>query len=170
MKIIEAMRLIKTSQEKVADLKSKVNKHCADLDFETPVYENQAAQVKEWVQSVMDINKEILRLRVAIQKTNINTDVTIELGGKKVKKCIAEWIHRRRDLANSDMEVWGQLCDRGLKEGALPSTSGGEQRMVKIRRYYDPANRDNMVSMFREEPHIIDSTLEITNAVTDIVE
>lgn len=170
MKIIEAMRLVKISQEKVSDLKEKVSKHCADLDFETPVYPDQAKQVREWVQSVQDINKEILRLRIAIQRTNLETKATVELGGKTVTKTVAEWIHRRRDLATSDFEVWSKLGDRGLREGALPSSAGGEQKPVKIRRYYDPSIRDQMVSLYKEEPHLIDSTLEITNAVTDIIE
>ena len=106
---------------------------------------------------------------MAIQKTNLATDVTIELGGKQVTKTIAEWIHRRRDLANLEQSIWANISDRGLKEGTI-ATSTGEKTEVKIRRYYDPEERDNKVSLFREEPSIIDRTLEVTNAVTDLVE
>ena len=106
---------------------------------------------------------------MAIQLTNLKTDVTIELGGKSVTKSIAAWIHRRRDLANNAFGMYQGLTDRGLKEG-FSQTSTGVQMEVKIRRYYDPAHRDKMMELYRSEPTIIDSTLEVVNAVTDLIE
>src|SRR5512136_1673265 len=144
MKIIEAMKKIKDLQKKADDLRGKVRQHCADLDFETAVYPDQKGQIQSWLQAHSDIVKEILGLRYAIQKTNIATSVTIELGGVQVTKTIAEWIHRRRDLAGLEMEMWRGLTDRNLKEGAIQQTSG-QTRDVKIRRYYDPAEKDRKV-------------------------
>lgn len=170
MKIIEAMKKIKDLQIKAEDLRKKISIYCADQSHETPVYGNeQASKLKEWLQSHGDILKEILRLRVAIQRTNIQTNVTIELGGKPVTKSIAEWIHRRRDLASMERSAWEVLGDRNLREGVI-KTSTGEQMEVKIRRYYDPSERDNKIELFRSEPSTIDSTLEVTNAVTDLCE
>ncbi len=170
MKLIEALKKIKTLQEKIDDLKQKVHRYCADQSHETPVYgETQKEKIKEWIQSYSDTLKEILRLRTAIQKTNLQTDVTIELDDKPVTKTIAEWIHRRRDLAARELELWQGIGDRGLKEGTI-KTSTGEQQEVKIRRYYDPTERDNKVELYRNEPTIIDSILEVKNAVTDLIE
>jgi len=168
MKIIEAMKKIKDLQIKADDLRKKVSTYCADQTIETPVYgDNQEKQVKEWIQSYGDIIKEILKLRIGIQRTNLGTRVTIELGGKQVTKSIAEWIHRRRDLAEYDKSIWSVLGDRGLREGII-KTSTGESQEVKIRRYYNPKERDEKIELYRSEPSIIDSTLEVTNAVTDI--
>jgi hypothetical protein len=167
MKIIEAMKKIKDLQKKAEDLRQKVKAHCADLDFETPLYADQKGQIQSWLQAHSDILKEILSLRVAIQKVNLSTDVTIELGGIQVTKTIAEWIHRRRDLATTEMEMWKGLTDRNLKEGAIQQTSG-ISREVKIRRYYDAAEKDRKVDLYRSEPSIIDATLEVVNAVTEI--
>ena len=100
MKIIEALKKIKDLQRKAEDLASKIGQYSAYLNYETPMYPDQKKQVSEWLQSHDDILKEILRLRLAIQKTNLETDVTIELGGKTVIHSIAGWIHRRRDLAS----------------------------------------------------------------------
>ena len=169
MKLIVAMKTIKELQLKAQDLRDKVQKHCANLSFETPVYENQSEQVKQWIQAHTDINREILKLRFAIQKTNVATDVTIELGGKSVTKTIAEWIHRRRDLAKLDMEMWSALTDRGLKEQNVQATPGGQVTEVRIRRYYDPLRRDQMIELYRAEPNIIDRTLEVVNATTEVV-
>ena len=172
MKLIEAMKQIKELKIKAEDLRNKVKQHSADLDFETPVYKDQARQVKEWIQSHSDVLKEILKLRIMVQRTNLATDVDIQLNGKAVRKTIAEWIHRRRDLANEETSMWLSLTDKGLKEGnVLPSTTPGlPPTPVRLRRYYDPAERDKNIEIYRTEPGVIDRTLEVVNATTDVIE
>lgn len=169
MKLIQAMKAIKDLQIKAQDIRGKIAVYCTDLTFETPTYPDQKAQVSEWLQAHSDLMKEILKLRVSIQKTNILTPVTIELGGKQVTKTIAEWIHRRRDLAKYEQDAWGKLTDRGLKEGTAKNSTGSEVE-VRLRRYYDPRERDTKVDLFRSEPSTIDSSLEVVNAVTDLIE
>lgn len=170
MKIIEAMKQIKALSSKAEDLRDKIGKNCALLSFETPTYGNdQKAKIDEWLQSHSDVLKKILELRFAIQRTNIATNVTIELNGKQVTKTIAEWVHRRRDLAKLELEAWGKLGDRGLKEQNLQTTKDGPVTEVRIRRFFDPEQRDQKRNEFLMEPHLIDSTLEITNATTELV-
>lgn len=169
MKIIEALKQIKDLSRKCSDLAEKVKQYSADLDFETTVYPDQTAQVQEWVQSHTDTIKEIARLRVAIQRTNILTMVKIALDGNVIEKSIAEWIHWRRDLAKSQETLYKQLTDRNLKEGAVQQ-SNGQVMNVKIRRYYDPKTRDKMIELYRSEPSIIDATLEVINATIDLME
>lgn len=170
MKIIQALKLIKDLSLKKDDLVAKVKQHCSDLSFETPLYEDTKGQVAKWIQSHHDICKEVLKLRLAIQKTNIETTVTIEVGGKNITQSIAAWIHRRRDLATFEKDMWSALTDRNLKEGQMPATqSGGEPFPVKIRRYFDPLTRDKNIELFRTEPSVIDGTLEVVNATTDLI-
>lgn len=171
MKIIEAMKRVKLNNEKVADLRAKIGQNSAHLSYETPLYgENQAKQVSEWVQSCLDISQENVRLLVAIQRTNLATSVTIDLGGKSVTKSIAEWVWRRRTYAEQDAGTISMLSDRNLKEGLVPSSTGGAPQEVKIVRNFDPALRDAAREVYRSEPHLIDSALEIVNATTDLVE
>lgn len=169
MKIIEAMKRIKHLQEKCADLRKKVGTYCAQLDFESTTYPDQRAQITEWLQSHSATVQEIARLRVAIQRTNLATPVTIELGGKQVKKTIAEWIHRRKDMAKADLDMWSMLTDRNLKEGVMNTTTGGTKE-VKLVRFYDPKDRDEKMAMYKSEPSMIDGHLEVVNAVTDLIE
>jgi len=169
MKLIEGMKKIKELQVKAEELRRKVGQYHADLSYETPTYDNQVAKISEWLQGHRDLVKEILKLRIAVQKTNLQTDVTIELGGKQVTKTIAEWVHRRRDLAELDRSIWGKLTDKGLKEGQVKN-SAGETTDVKIRRYYKPEERDGFLDLYSQEPSIIDRTLEVKNAVTDLIE
>lgn len=170
MKIIEAMKEQKRLAEKVEDLQKKVANHCADLDYETPVYQNQGDIVQGWLQSIHDTIKEAMRLAIAVQKTNLATKVTIDIGEKEpVTHSIAEWILRRRTYANVEMASWSKLTDKNLREGQT-TNSAGEKVVVKIRRYYDPLVRDKKIEVYRSEPGIIDRTLEVVNATTDIVE
>jgi hypothetical protein len=171
MKIIEAMKKIKDLTVKAADLREKVGKHCSDLSIETPTYPpDQRAKIDEWIQAHHDILKEILTLRLGIQRTNILTQASIELDGKVLTKPIAAWIHRRRDLAMQEMNMWTKLSDRGLKESNVQTVQGGAVTEVRIRRYFDPAQRDKMHEQFRSEPFAIDGALEVVNATTDLIE
>lgn len=170
MKLIQAMKKLKDLGVKAEDLRKKVGACCADLTIETAQYPDQKGQIREWIQSHHDILKEILSLRERIQKTNLATSVTIELGGKQVSKSIAAWIHRRRDLAKFEMEMWQRLTDRNLKEQNVQTTPGGPVTEVRIRRYFDAPERDAKIELYRVEPSVIDATLEVTNAVTDLLE
>ena len=170
MKLIEAMKKCKDFARKAEDIRGKIAVNCAHLSVETPTYgDKQRDQVREWLQAHEDILKDTLRLRVAIQRTNLQTPVSIELNGKAVSKTIAEWIHRRRDLAKSDAEAWSKLGDKGLKEG-YGTNSLGERIEVKLVRNFDPKERDSKLELYRSEPMTIDATLEVVNAVTDLIE
>lgn len=171
MKLIEAMKKLKDLNIKAEDLRKKVALNCADLTIETPLYgADQKATVDGWIQAHTDLIQEILKLRVQIQRTNLATAVTINIGGKQITKSIAEWIHRRRDLAKLDMDMWSKLGDRNLKEQNMQTASGGPVTEIRIRRYYDPAQRDAKIELYRSEPSTIDATLEVSNAVTDLLE
>jgi hypothetical protein len=170
MKLIEALKQLQANARKCDDLRTKIQAHCADLSHETPPYgDRQEAQIKSWLQSHHDTVKETERLRLAIQHTNLATDVTIEVGGVSVTKSIAAWIHRRKDLAAQEALCWRALNDRGLKEGKF-KTSQEQVTDVKIRRYFAPAERDAKLAVYLEEPHLIDARLEVVNAVTDLIE
>lgn len=170
MKLIEALKLTKDLARKAEDLRAKIANCSADMDFETPVYPDQATQVQQWLQAHSDITNEILKLRIGIQKTNLITKVKIKLGEHYIEKSIAEWVHRRKDLAAMELLAWKCLGDKGLKEAVEMKQSNGQPFVVKIRRYYDPRVRDAKAELYRSEPSIIDGTLETVNAVTDLIE
>lgn len=170
MKLIQAMKQLKDLNVKAADLREKVGKNCALLTIETPTYKDQEKQIQEWIQAHHDVLREIMRLRLAVQRTNLLTSVTIELEGKMVTKSLAAWIHRRRDLALQEMQMWGSLGDRNLKESNVKTSPDGQVTEIRIKRFFDPELRDKRVAAYRSEPSIIDGTLEVVNATTDLME
>lgn len=167
MKLIEGMKEVQRLELKHDDLQKKIAAHCADLDFENPTYPDQKSVVTGWLQGAHDSLKEAMRLKIAIQKTNLGTIVPIELGGNKVEHSIAEWIIRRRLYAERECKAWEKLSNKGLKEGQFQK-SDGSMIGVKTRLYFDPMERDRKIEEFRSERGIIDRTLEVINATTEI--
>lgn len=172
MKIIEAMKRIKENKEKITDLQKKISANTAFLSYETPPYgaDKTAAQVQAWTQAAHDIVLDNVALLVRISKTNIATNVTITLGEQRITKTMAEWIWRRREYAAIDFATWSTHNDRGLKEGRVQTVSGGDVTEIKIVRYYDPAQRDAQMAIYRSEPHAIDGALEVVNATTELLD
>lgn len=170
MKIIEAMKEVKRHNVAIGDLRGKISAHCAHMDYEKSPYEDATAQVRDWQQSIHDRTREIERLRLAIARTNLATNVAIELAGAGVTKSIAGWVLRRRELAALDMGAWSALSDRNLKDGFLTTTGTGTQTPVKVVRHFDPVTRDHKLDAYRNEPLLIDAALEVTNATTDLIE
>jgi hypothetical protein len=169
MKIVEALKQIKDLKRKADDLRALVRDNCTLSSLDTPKYTDQRMQISQWMQAHSDILKDIMRLKVAIQNTNLKTNVIVDLGGKQVTKTIAEWVIRRRELAKEDLQMWSQLSDRNIKEG-IGTAPGGQPLEIKIVRFYDAAERDRMKELYSSEPSIIDGRLEVVNAITDLIE
>lgn len=170
MKIVEALKLRKELLVKADDLRKKVALSSAHLSIETPLYADQTRQVSEWLQAHESLMQEIAALSMRVQKTNITVSATIQLAGKSVTKPIAEWVLRRRELAKLDEQAWTQLTDRGLKEQNICTSPGSPVTEVRIKRCYDAKTRDDKVALYRSEPGVIDRTLEVVNATTDLLE
>jgi len=171
-KIIEAMKRIKSNKEKIADLQARIAEVSAHLSHETPKYGTQTettASIREWSQSIHDTIQENIRLLTAISRTNLETMATITINDRSVTQSLARWIWRRREYAALDLITWQKMTDRNLKEGMMPSSTGIPQP-VTIVRNYDPNERDRKIAEYKSEAHEIDATLEVINAVTDLIE
>lgn len=171
MKLIEGLKELKRLDKKLNDLRDKVSTHCSHSSLKDPEYgDTQKQKVDEWVQSYHDTVQRMLEIRTAIQRTNLQTEVTIELGEKQVTKSIAEWIYRRRELAHRDQQLYRVMNDNGVQQGRIRiGNSDNDFKEVTVKRYYDPEHRDKMLALYSDEPSLIDAKLEIVNAVTDIV-
>jgi hypothetical protein len=170
MKIVEALHKIKHLKNKIQDLQSKISTYCAGMDVDKPTYENQEGQISEWLQSAHDSVKEVMRLKFAIQRTNISTNVTIEIGGIPVVHSISGWITRRVELAGIEKNTWECLTTKRLVPMKLPANPGEPPRVTNVKLYYNPKLKDKMVAEYSEEPALINAKLEVVNATTDLIE
>jgi hypothetical protein len=169
--IVGAMKLRKRLAEKVADLEQKIAHNHAHLENTEPMYKEQEKVISSWIQARHDCIRTMGDLSIAIQKTNLQTNVEIVLGGKSITKSIAQWVLRRRELAPLDLRAYAVLNDRGLREVPVQDPSDKTKvNVIKVKRYYDPATRDKMIDLFTHEPSRIDAALETANATTEIVD
>lgn len=172
-----SLKPIKILQKKAEDLVKLVRDNCAISSLNTPQYGiKQGQQIATWIQAHKDILTEIATLRLRIAKTNLETMVDIRMdNGTLVTKSLAYWIHRKRELAGLELSMWSALTDRDIKEGVFAAqgrVAGQDQDKVEVKivRFYEPAQRDAKKMSLYAEPTLIDSTLEIVNAVTDLLE
>lgn len=169
MKIIEALKQTKFLLKKAEDLRSKMSANCADMDFDTPLFPDMKAKISEWLQAHTDIVREIARLKYRIQKTNVLTKLSIDLSGTQVEKSLYEWVQRRKELANIELQAYNALTDRGLTDRQYQQTNA-QVATMKMRRYYDPVEKMRKIDALKFEPVAIDAALEIANCTTDLLE
>lgn len=169
MKIIEALKQLKLNTKKVADISARIALNSAKKSFEQSPYADPVAQVKEWCDQVEGLSKRNSELTLAIARTNAATQVTIELEGKQVTKSITEWIYRRRHGVLMDIAAVKALTNRGLKDEQIKQTDNTILE-TKVVLHYDQKERDNRMDALQQEPTLIDTRLEMVNAVTDLLE
>lgn len=172
MKIIEGLKKIKDLKRKLGDIQIKIITYSADYDCDNPVYENQRLQIDSWLQAAEDLTKEVSNLTHRIHKTNISTNISIEVAiGKSVNKSIDEWLLRVNGLAEDDKNTWNRLNTTDInteKKYRLPGSN--TDILVKKRLYFDPKKRDEKVEEYTSEISKISSKLEIVNAITDLLD
>ena len=176
MKLIEAIKSIKTTLRKMEDLRKKIASHCADLDCMQPTYgnaEEQKKKINEWLQSHHDLALSLTNLKKAISETNLATNVTIKIGKNEIARSIAEWIIRRREIIDLEINAYSALTDRSLTEKGLRAMGNIDESKklsnARVRFYFDATNRDEQIDLLKEEKDSIDKNLEIINATTDLI-
>ena len=77
MKIIEALKELKSLEKKHNDLVSKLKRNSAHLDIQPSEYPDPEAKIREWVAAATATSRRTEELTLAIQRTNLATEVTI---------------------------------------------------------------------------------------------
>lgn len=173
IKVVEALKMLKDIQErKIPDLTRKIRKYSAHMEDENPEFETEDSQQKKidaWKQSVLDCIKLIEKLTIAIQTSNLNTELVIILDGNEVTKTVAEWIIERRKCANLKKQLWSSF-DKSTLAGRWKKDEKGKDtdEPIKIKKYYNSTERDVKIELYASEPSIIDAKLEVCNAKTGL--
>lgn len=171
MKIIEALKKVKYNRQKMVDLNTLLSQNAAHMESQTghTPYSDPKRKVKEWLQSIHDLQSDNAKLLSAIQRTNLETKVTIEvMEGQQVEKTIAEWIVRRREGVDQDYAACNALRTR-LTQQAIQDAEGNISVDNVVYNFSTEA-RDKRLMALSEEKSRIDSALEIVNATTDLIE
>ena len=171
MKIIEGMKEVKSLLEKADDLRKKIKDNSAHTSVDRSPYADAKKQIAEWLQMHSDVLKNVSDLKYRIQKTNLTTHVTFDIGGSLMTKTISEWIFRRTLFSDLEKAAWEGLTPRNLKATIIPSSIAGvDPTKIDVILNYDTKEKDAKVETFRSEIGRINGALEVVNATTDLVE
>jgi hypothetical protein len=157
------------------DLRKKISMYCADLDCMQATYgdaDSQKKKVSEWLQMHHDLALNLTKLKKDIQRTNLETNVTIKIGDEPVTRTISEWVIRRREIIDFEIQSYSILSDRGLSDKSMlvRGLDTDKVKQARVRFYFDASERDKQLELLKTEKESIDKVLEIANATTDVIE
>lgn len=79
-----------------------------------------AVVLKNELQAIGDLNKRVVEIRTAIQRTNLTTTLTVE----GVTKSIAEWLTWRKEVSNGEVAFVDSLRQNLLRARTQAQTRG----------------------------------------------
>lgn len=173
MTITEALKEIKFLEKKINDKAQKLRAACCEMDYSGQPFtygdeSEQRAVVNGLQQSIVDMTNEIERLSISVNKTNLETNVSVN--GKE--RSIASWILRRRKLCSLEVRAWNSLTDNGLKPQAQSiKNENGESVAVVTnpKKFYDEKKKNEVIESLENEANEIDGKLEVVNATTTLI-
>ena len=171
MKIIEALKNLQIIQKRIDKNCQQIREYCSYLNVEVPAFETperQKQEVDSLIQANLDLEKEYLRLKLAIEHTNLITKVTI--GG--FVYTISELVSIRRIVGKFRTNTYASLD---------PSVSVRRLQLhLSSKANVDPSNPPKVINLSKEEYkniHLrewenfiaqIDGTLEVVNATVEL--
>lgn len=170
MKIIEALKNLKTIQKRLDKNCLQIKEYCAYVNVETPAFETeekQTSEVNKLIQSNLDLETEYLRLKKAIETTNLAVSVSI---GER-NYTITELISIKRVVGKFRLSTYSSLN---------PASAILRMQQIFQKSQVDAANPPRIVPVFKEafrnekirdwEEFLsqIDGKLEVVNAETEL--
>jgi hypothetical protein len=169
MKVIEALKNLKTIQKRMEKNCQEITQYCAYVSTETPAFETedkQRGEVQSRIQANLDLEEEYLRLKRAIEATNLAVKVTI---GTRTFT-ITELISIKRVLGKFHTATYSALNPNAVM-----------QRLNEVfRKGIDGTNPAKVIVLYKEEDKNrnlrdwedfmsqIDGKLEVLNAETEL--
>lgn len=172
MKLIEALKNLKTIEKRIEKNCQQIGEYAAYVSVEQPAFETEERQRQEvasLVQGNLDLTKEYLRLKTAIEFTNLNTKVTI---GQQ-ENSISELITIRRTSGKFTTMTLNSLqparAMQKLQQVYQRQNGVNPMEPAKVIPLYNEADKNKALREWDEFFSAIDGKLEVVNAETDLL-
>jgi hypothetical protein len=169
MKIIEALKELPLIEKKIRSNQSKIQQYASYATHVGPEFvdaDQQKREVDSLVQSNKDLLSRWLNIRRVLNLTNATVQVTIE--GKTLS--ITEWIAFRNTGGNLLISTYSSLNTSTSDNHFRIRQAEVKDGDVGIRRMYDEKKKNEAISEVEDILDKVDSSLEMVNATTDLVE
>lgn len=176
MKLIEALKNLKTIEKRIEKNSAQIPEYAAYVNTENPHFETaekQETEVAALVQSNLDLASEYLRLKTAIEYTNLNTKVTIGTRTHSISELITlRGAKNRPGTGRFAMGTYGSLHPQRAV-GRLQQTynrPGGVNitEPPKVVLAYREEDKQKALRDWEEFLSAIDGKLEVVNAETEL--
>lgn len=168
MKLIEALKQIKIIDKRLNHNSARITELASKVSLEMPVYgtvEAQKNEINSLIQSSNDLCKEYLNLKKRIDRTNLQTIVTIG----KDSYVLADLLTIRRGLSAKMKDTYSALNDRTAQQ-RMANYRAFDGKTPTVERMYDEHTKVNGFKHWMELEDEIEVRLEVINATTDLVD
>ena len=173
-KLTEALKERKNNQKKVLSVTADIQKYASITSNEKPSFDSEKAQkdyVTSLVQSGFDLLERRTKLKVMIDKTNLNTMIKIPKGivtpSQEITLTEALMF---KTIYNEHIAICNALNKTAAStklRGMSMNTSGEKVTEIQL---YDEAWKNNKIHDLKMKLDIIDNHLDMLNVNTDIIE
>lgn len=169
MKLIEALKNLTTIQKRMAKNNEDLTKYCSYVSTEVLPYETeekQRGEVARLLQANHDLQAEYIRLKIAIEHTNLGTRVKFTSG----EYSIAELITIRRTTGALHRATYKALniAPALTRLQATMRTGVEATNPPKVIPLYSQPEADKVLRDWDEFLDTIDARLEVVNAETEL--
>lgn len=171
MKIIHALKELPLIDKKITKNTQLLEKYSAAVANGEHVklsFKSIEEQTQE-VNSLLQSNKDLVQSRASLRRNLAITNATVFVAIDGQERTITEWIEYRQYGLKALMNTFSSLSDqRAVME--VVKTPANPQEGVKVIKFYDEKFKNEELSKIMELQNKIDTTLEVVNATTDLIE
>lgn len=169
MKIIEALKNLKTIEKRIEKNCQQISVYAAWVNVETPAFETEDRQKQEVVsliQANLDLEKEYLRLKTAIETTNLAVQVSI--GDKSYS--ISNLVTIKRKAKDFRAKTYLSLDARQAVQRMQSFFQKGidASNPPRVITAYKEEDKNNAIREWDDFVSAIDGKLEVVNAETEL--
>ncbi len=168
MMLIEGMKELKLLEKRMRDNTEKITKYSSGLSNEKETFgseKKQRLEVSSLIQSNIDLFKHYLKLKTAIEKTNINTTIHFnDIGEFNLVELLAIRRRMSQPVLNTFHALTTREADNKMRVARIP-----ENVEVQVVRYYDEEEKNNQLRKWMDFFDAIDGKLEVVNATTPLL-
>lgn len=174
MMIIEGMKRLRVIKKRMAHNIESVNKYAAIVSNERPLFDSEDGQkkeVKQIIQSNLDLLNEYLKLKKRIERTNLQ--IVVEIGG--VDYTISDLLILKRELVQLIVQTYDALNTNQaqMKLNAMSRqhhVAGQQGESLRINHMFDEKDKNKQLRKWQDLYDNIDSRLEVINATTPLMD
>lgn len=172
MKLIEALKNLKTIEKRIEKNSQQISEYAAYVSTEQPAFETEERQRQEvtsLVQGNLDLTKEYLRLKTAIEFTNFNTKVSIGQRENTISELIAIRRTSGKFVTMTHNALQPTKAIQRLQQVYQRQNGVNPMEPAKIIPLYSEADKNKAIREWDEFFSSIDGKLEVVNAETDLL-